>query len=147
MKTKREKVYKAIEQLRALSHVYMKKRRELAQKVDLTEAQWRMLEEISDEGFMPSLFAAKSDLTKAAVSKILKQLQEQKLVEVSSSEKDGRVKEYQLTKRAAGKLEKLREHRRQAIDAIWMKTDEPLLDASLEFNEALIQRFLEYSVT
>ena len=47
----------AIANLQRLADTFAERRRQLAAGIDLTEAQWRVLEEIEDEDFLPSLFA------------------------------------------------------------------------------------------
>lgn len=146
VKSKREKVFQAIEQLQVLSHTFLKKRRELAGEVGLTEAQWRVLDEIAQEDFMPSLFAIKLDQSKAAVSKILRQLVDRKLVTVETSEGDARFRTYQLTDQSFALLEELKRSRADAIDHIWMSINEGLLDHSIEFSRKLLGKFSDYEI-
>ena len=51
---------KAIANLQRLAEAFAERRRQLAAGIDLTEAQWRVLEEVGDEDFLPSLFARRS---------------------------------------------------------------------------------------
>ena len=66
---------------------------QLAQSVGLTEHQWGVLEEISTEHFMPSMFARQRDSTPAAVSKTLRQLIDKGLIEVKLNKSDGRQRD------------------------------------------------------
>ena len=132
-------VFVAIEQLQTLSHLFMKKRAVLAREVGLTEAQWRLLEEIQHEDFMPSMFASRRDYSKAAVSKLLRQLQEKQLIEAASGGTDGRTRKFKLTDQGNHCLNRLRETRMAAIDEIWMTIDAKLLKKSNAFNELLIE--------
>ena len=70
----RERIHRAIASLQRLADVFRERRRQLAREVGLSEAQWRMLEEVADDGFMPSMFARRRDCTPAAVSRTLRQL-------------------------------------------------------------------------
>ena len=56
-------VHRAIEALQRLSELFLGRRRQLAREAGLTESQWRLLEELADEDFMPSLFARRRDCT------------------------------------------------------------------------------------
>ena len=78
-------ILQAIEQLQHLAALFSKRRAQLAKRVELTEAQWRVLEEISTEHFMPSMFADEFDNTRGAVSKILRQLVEKQQIKASIS--------------------------------------------------------------
>lgn len=131
-------IFTAIEQLQTLSHLFLKKRALLAKQVGLTEAQWRILEEIQQADFMPSMFAAKREYSKAAVSKLLRQLLEKELISASGAVSDGRVRKYVLTKPGEAALESLRMIRERAIEEIWVPLDTKLLKKSTLLNETLI---------
>jgi len=47
----------AVAALQRLADVFAERREQLAHSAGLSEAQWRVLEEIASEDFMPSLFA------------------------------------------------------------------------------------------
>ncbi len=132
-------VFRAIEQLQTLSHLFMKKRSELANRVGLTEAQWRVMEEIDQKDFMPSMFAAKREYSKAAVSKILRQLLEKDMVSFVGGEMDGRTKKYSLTNEGRLCLKSLNKIRLKAVEEVWMTLEPDLLEASISFNEQLIR--------
>ena len=85
----------------------------------MTVQQWRVLEEVSTEHFLPSLFARERDCTPAAISKILRQLLGKRLIRAAISSKDGRQRRYQLTGEGCGVIEQLRDERRRAIRAVW----------------------------
>src|SRR5688572_9901830 len=106
----------AIDTLRRLSEVFRQRRQQLAASVGLTEQQWSVLEEISTEHFMPSMFARQRESTAAAVSKILRQLLDKELVVVSLSAEDGRQRHYELTDAGRRSLGRLRAERERAID-------------------------------
>ena len=142
---RRQTIFQAIEQLQQLAALFSKRRSQLAGQVELTEAQWRVLEGVATEHFMPSMFADGLDNTRGAVSKILKQLAEKKLIKASISLEDGRQRNYRLTERGTRTIETLRSLREDAIQAIW--SDLPLGEMTT-FNrlcDRLITKLRDYS--
>lgn len=137
-------VYQAIRQLQMLSTIFIKKRRELAARVGLTEAQWRVLDEIGHNDFMPSLFASERENTKAAISKTLRQLIDARLVTVEISQADARQRKYALTAIAQEKLEELTRLRTESIEKVWMPIDGKLLEQTVTFNEELIENLKRF---
>ena len=95
-------IHAAIACLGRLTEVFERRRQELAASVGLTEQQWSVLDEIEQEHFMPSLFARRRDSSAAAVSKILRQLQDKELVVVSLRSGDARQRHYELSPRKSG---------------------------------------------
>ena len=85
-----EPLREALAALQRLSDAFARRRGQLARGAELTEAQWRVLEQIAAEDFMPSLFARRQEQTPAAVSKLIRQLLDRGLVEVSISSGDAR---------------------------------------------------------
>ena len=75
----------AIESLGRLADLFQQRRAQLARGVGLTVQQWRVLEEVSTEHFLPSLFARERDCTPAAISKILRQLLGKRLIRAAIS--------------------------------------------------------------
>lgn len=138
-------VHRAIGLLQRLTELFGKRRVQLATGVGLTEQQWRVLEEIATEHFMPSMFARGRRSTAAAVSRIIRQLLDKQLVSVSVSRTDGRQREYVLTARGKRTLEALRSERRRAIDAVWMDLDPKALDAFIRSSGELIGRLEAYA--
>ncbi len=67
-------IFRAIEAMTALAEIFERRREVLARDAGITIEQWRVLEEISTEHFIPSMFARSRDSSAAAVSKILRQL-------------------------------------------------------------------------
>lgn len=114
-----ESVHQAIEQLQRLTELFQQRRQQIAKRAGLSEQQWRVLEEISTEHFIPSMFARSRESTAAAVSKTLRQLLDKELVRVSVSEADGRQRQYELTSKGHRAIERLRRERQRAIDTIW----------------------------
>jgi DNA-binding MarR family transcriptional regulator len=134
--SKRALVYTAIVQLQRLADLFKQRRGRLARRVGLTEQEWRVFEEISTEHFIPSLFARDQDMSLPAVSNVIRQLSDKKVLRVSPNYSDGRKRRYVLTANGERKANKLRTLRERAIDKTWM-----LLDAtSLEkFNKIATQ--------
>ena len=142
---RRQTIFHAIKQLQRLAALFSKRRSQLAGQVELTEAQWRVLEGVATEHFMPSMFADGLDNTRGSVSKILKQLVEKKLIKASISPEDGRQRNYRLTERGTRTIETLRSLREDAIQVIW--SDLPLDDLTT-FNrlcDSLIIKLRDYS--
>jgi len=140
MKSHDELIFEAIGQLQALSHIFIRKRADLAKQAGLTEAQWRLLDEIAQEAFMPSMFAAQRENSKAAVSKTLRQLTDAGLITVAIASGDARQRKYSLTPLAEKKLKQLKQLREAAIDEVWRPIDRKLLAQAVKFNEQLIMR-------
>ena len=90
-------MHSAIAGLQQLSELFEERRQQLAREAGLSVAQWRVLEEIAQASFMPSLFARRRAKTPAAVSKTLRPLIERDLVRVSVSATDGRQRDYALS--------------------------------------------------
>ena len=109
----------AIGSLGRLADLFQRRRVQLARGVGLTVQQWRVLEQVSTEHFLPSLLARERECTPAAISKILRQLLGKGLIRAAISSKDGRQRRYQLTGEGCGVMEQLRGERRQAIRAFW----------------------------
>jgi DNA-binding MarR family transcriptional regulator len=135
----------AIESLQRLTEAFVLRREQLARSVGLTEAQWRVVEEISTEHFMPSMFARRRECSSAAVSKILRQLLDRELIRVSIRKRDARQRAYSLT--AAGKrlVGRLRKKRVQAIDAVWQDLSRRDLNRFAAFSDELAIRLESYA--
>jgi DNA-binding MarR family transcriptional regulator len=140
-----EDIHEAIGCLSRLTEVYSQRRQDLAEQVGLTEQQWSVLDEIETEAFMPSLFARRRESSAAAVSKILRQLQDKELVVVSVRASDGRQRHYELSalgKQAMGRLQALRQ---DAIAEVWERFDSAKLKAFTRFGNELLERLEHYS--
>ena len=140
-----ETVYQAIEQLQKLSELFQHRRLQLARRVGLTEQQWRVLEEVSTEHFVPSMFARNRDSSPAAVSKIIRQLGEKQLIRGAISRIDGRQRHYVLTAKGRRLMEEIRTHRLRAIQAIWLGLDLKQLNQFVRFSRRLIASLASYS--
>src|SRR5262245_19261913 len=115
----RDRIDSAIGALQRLAEVFVERRRQLAREVGLSEAEWRLLEEIAAERFMPSLFARRRERTAAAVSRVLRGLVDAGLIVASVGESDARQRVYRLTPKGRELMAKLRERRERAIAAVW----------------------------
>jgi len=146
MSKKKERVLgRAIAGLQRLADDFAERRDQLSAEAGLTPGQWRVLEEISTEDFMPSLFARRRAQSPAAVSKTLRQLAEAGLVTVSIDEVDARQRRYALTAKGRRVLGGLRRSRERAIAAVW--GDIPLRDLErfADFSESLGRRLEAYA--
>lgn len=123
----------AIESLQRLTDLFRERRRQLARAAGLSEAQWRLLEEIAGQEFMPSMFARRQDTAPAAVSRTLRQLLDLGLVVVSISEADARQRIYQLTAAGRRTLSRLNRSREHAVAAIWSRFAREDLEAFTRF--------------
>lgn len=141
----KQQIHEAIAQLQRLTDLFQQRRQTLARRVGLTEQQWRVLEEISTEHFMPSMFARQSESTPAAVSKILRQLLDKELVHVSVSEDDGRQREYALSHAGKRVMQELRRDRQRAIDTIWNDLPADQLERFTRLASELVTRIEAYS--
>lgn len=139
------RIHRSIEQLQRLTDLFGERRRQLARRVDLTEQQWRVLEEIATEHFMPSMFARTSDQSAAAVSKVLRQLLDRDLVRVSVGAGDRRQRAYELTPRGKDTMTALRAQRERAIEAIWADLSDADLERFNAVSAELIARVETYA--
>lgn len=138
-------LYEAIESLQRLAELFDRRRQQLARDAGLSDGQWRVLEEIGHERFMPSLFARTRSTHAAAVSRTLRQLQDAGLVAASIDPDDARQRRYELTARGRRRLERLRRARAEAIRAIWGGFATEDLDRFAEFSARLSDRLERYA--
>jgi DNA-binding MarR family transcriptional regulator len=143
--TDRAEVHRAIGQLQRLAEVFGRRRSQLAQAAGLSEQQWRVLEEIATEQFMPSMFARGRRSSAAAVSRIIRQLLDKGLASVSVSADDGRQRRYVLTAKGRRTLDTLRASRGHAIEAVWLQLDPKGLAAFTRFSADLVRRLEAYA--
>lgn len=135
----------AIAALQRLSELFQLRRRQLALDVGITETQWRVLEEVAEEHFMPSLFARARQCTPAAVSRTLRALIDAGLIESSLGNPDGRRRVYRLTARGRALQRRLRAGRQEAIDAVWTDFSPAELRGFARFADALGDRLDDYT--
>jgi DNA-binding MarR family transcriptional regulator len=138
-------IHSAIDCLGRLSEAFSERRAQLAQGVGLTDQQWGVLEEISTEHFMPSMFARRRESSAAAVSKILRQLNDKGLISVGVSESDGRPRKYELTARGKQVMAALRRSRERAIRDVWLPFDAEQVRQFINFSTLLVARLEAYA--
>jgi DNA-binding MarR family transcriptional regulator len=141
----RSAVHDAIANLQRLTDLFQARRAQLAADAGLTEQQWEVLERIATEHFMPSLFARRRESSAAAVSRLIRQLLDKRLVSVSPRAHDGRQREYVLTAKGRRTLDALRADRQAAIDAIWASLDHRALATFATVSAELIRRIERYA--
>jgi DNA-binding MarR family transcriptional regulator len=138
-------VHEAIANLQRLTDLFRARRAQLAADAGLTEQQWEVLERIATEHFMPSLFARHRESSAAAVSRLIRQLLEKRLVSAQAREHDGRQRQYVLTAKGFRTLERLRADRQAAIEAIWASLDPRALATFTQVSAELIRRIEAYA--
>lgn len=144
-KTRVQAAHEAIARLTRLTDVFQQRREQLASRAGLTVSQWSVLEEISTEHFMPSMFAQSEATSRAAVSKVIRQLLDRELIQVAISPLDGRQRQYTLTTAGKAKLDKLRVERQKAIDAIWVPLDPDAVTQFNKFTALLVERIERFA--
>lgn len=144
---RRAAVLEAISRLQRLAELFHLRRGQLAREAGLTEPQWRVLEEIATQHFMPSMFARTSESSPPAVSRLLRQLADRNLISVSVAAEDGRQRRYALTPTGRRLLDRLRAARSRAIDAVWMDLPPGQLDGFVRFSDTLIPRLEAYAAS
>lgn len=140
-----DEAHDAIACLQRLSEAFVLRRRQLAESAGLTEQQWAVLEEISTEHFMPSMFAKVKNSSRAAVSKTLRSLLDKKLVRVSVSPEDGRQRRYGLTSRGAQVIDRIRSQREMAVSTIWLRVPRRRLTLFTCIGNELAERLSAYA--
>ena len=141
-----EAVHGAIAALQRLADLFTERREQLAVEAGLSVPQWRILEEIATEHFMPSLFARRRSCSPAAISKLTRGLLDRKLISVSVSAEDGRQRDYALTARGRRTLERLRAKRQAAIDIVWRDLPGRELTRFAAFGGQLATRLERYVI-
>jgi len=142
-----ETIHQSIAHVQRLAELFQQRRQQLARSAGLTEQQWRVLEEISTERFIPSLFARSRESSAAAVSKVLRLLLDRELVRVSVSQTDGRQRQYELSARGQRTLERVRRERQRAIDAIWSNLSTDELGRFNRLSAEIIARIEQYAAS
>src|SRR5271156_2276401 len=124
---RRDPIFRAIEAMTALAEIFERRREVLARDAGITIEQWRVLEEISTEHFIPSMFARSRD-SSAAIGR-----------------EDRRNRSYKLTAKGHRTLAELRASRQAAIEAIWTGFSRDELAAFSMFASKLSDRIERYS--
>lgn len=136
---------RAIAGLQHLADLLAERRAQLAAQAGLTEQQWRVLDEIAAPGFLPSLFARRSETTPAAVSKVLRQLLDKDLVSVAIAQRDARERAYALTAKGRRALSRIARAREDAIASVWSSLDTRDVKRFAELAETLAARLEAYA--
>jgi DNA-binding MarR family transcriptional regulator len=139
------RIHAAIHALQRMTEVFQRRRAQLAASVGITEREWRVLDGICSEDFMPSMFARRRESTPAAVSKILRQLIDKRLVDVTVSKADGRQRDYALTAKGHRTMLRLREQREHAVRDVWLALDQEQLRVFTEFGFKLASELEDYA--
>lgn len=137
MKPPHQPVADAIHSLQRLSELFCERREQLAREAGLTVQQWCVLEKISEQHFMPSMFAKTRESSAAAVSKVIRQLLDKGVITVSVQEHDGRQRRYTVTSAGEQIVERLRASRQRAIDVVWSDFDAAELSHFTSFAQKL----------
>lgn len=141
----RDGLYRAISGLQRLTEVMERRRLQLARHAGLSPQQWRVLEEISGDEFMPSLFARARECSPAGVSRTLRELLGRRLVAVAVSREDARRREYSLTRSGRRVLDKVRSAREAAVEAVWADLDRSELERFADLAIDLAERLESYA--
>jgi DNA-binding MarR family transcriptional regulator len=138
-------VHAAIACLQRLTEVFQQRRVQLAMSVGLSEQQWAVLEQVSSEHFMPSMFAKSRESSAAAVSKILRQLVDKGHVTARVDAIDARQRRYELTAQGKKTMATLRKNRERAIESVWMPLPTRDLEHFTEFGTRLTESLEKYT--
>jgi DNA-binding MarR family transcriptional regulator len=138
-------VHAAIACLQRLTEVFQQRRVQLAMSVGLSEQQWAVLEQVSSEHFMPSMFARSRESSAAAVSKILRQLVDKGHITARVDATDARQRRYELTALGRRTMSTLRRNRQKAIESVWMPLAIEDLEPFTEFGTRLIESLEKYT--
>ena len=139
-------IHAAIECLQRLTDVFQQRRAQLAQSVGLSEQQWAVLEKVTSEHFMPSMFAKSRDSSAAAVSKILRQLVDKELILARVDASDARQRRYELTPTGKLTMAQLRRQRELAVKSVWAPLGASELQAFTRFGTRLTERLETYAL-
>ncbi|MFT5444826.1 MAG: DNA-binding MarR family transcriptional regulator, partial [Myxococcota bacterium] len=140
MTRRTEIIHDAIAVLQRLSDLFTERREQIARDAGLSVAQWRVLEEIATEHFMPSMFAERRAISAAAVSKLIRGLLERGFIRASIAEGDRRQRNYVLTASGRRTLDRVRSTRQSAIDDVWTDLPARELRTFTRFGETLADR-------
>lgn len=145
MSSTSDEIQRSILALQRLSDLFAQRRMQLAREAGVTETQWRMLEQVEGDDFLPSLFARQRECSPAAVSRTLRQLLDSELVAVSIGADDGRQRIYELTDAGRRVLQKLRRDRAAAVASVWQPLGRRALLQFARFAERLADRLEAYA--
>lgn len=139
-------VHAAIAALQRLTDLFRLRRAQLARGALLSEQQWQVLEEIASEQFMPSMFARGREQSPAAVSRVIRQLLDRKLIVPAAARgRDRRHRTYALTALGRRTLDALSARRSRAIEAVWQRIDPRALGTFTRVSTELAARLEAYA--
>jgi DNA-binding MarR family transcriptional regulator len=138
------RIQRTIEALQGLVEAFEDRREALARSVGLSPTQWQVLEQVGRDDFMPPLFARRRDVSAAAVSRTLKQLLDQRLVDVQISPRDARQRLYRVTRKGRKALDELRGERERAVAAVWETLSDGDLTRFEKLSSMLTERLRAY---
>jgi len=145
-RARQAQAHEAIAALQRLTDLFRLRRAQLARGALLSEQQWQVLEEIASEQFMPSMFARGREQSPAAVSRVIRQLLDRKLIAPAVSRGgDRRHRTYALTALGRRTLGDLRTRRGSAIEAVWLRIDPTELSTFTKISAALAARLEAYA--
>jgi DNA-binding MarR family transcriptional regulator len=140
------RAHQAIAALQRLTDLFRLRRAQLAREARLSEPQWQVLEEIAAEQFMPSMFARGREQSPAAVSRVLRQLIDRKLIAPAPARGgDRRHRTFALTALGRRRLAELRASRGDAIEAVWLGFDPRELGTFTKISTELAARLERYA--
>jgi len=143
---RRTQTHQAIAALQRLTDLFRLRRAQLARAALLSEQQWHVLEEIAAEQFMPSMFARGREQSPAAVSRVVRQLLDRKLIAPAPARGgDRRHRAYALTALGKRTLAELHARRGEAVDAVWLQIDPRRLAFFTEVSTELAARLEAYA--
>ena len=138
--------HQAIAALQRLTDLFRVRRAQLARAALLSEQQWQVLEEIAAEQFMPSMFARGREQSPAAVSRVIRQLLDRKLIVPAVARGgDRRHRAYALTALGRRTLDAVQADRSRAIEAIWLQVVGAKLAVFTKISTELVGRLEAYA--
>jgi len=145
-RARQAQAHEAIAALQRLTDLFRLRRAQLARGALLSEQQWQVLEEIAAAQFMPSMFARGREQSPAAVSRVIRQLLDRKLIAPAVARGgDRRHRTYALTALGKRTLDALHTRRGQAVEAVWLHLDPRELSTFTRISSELAARLDAYA--
>lgn len=145
-RARQAQAHEAIAALQRLTDLFRLRRAQLARGALLSEQQWQVLEEVASEQFMPSMFARGREQSPAAISRVIRQLLDRKLIAPAATRgTDRRHRTYALTALGRRALDALRARRGRAVDTVWLAIDSRELSTFTKVSGELAVRLEAYA--
>jgi DNA-binding MarR family transcriptional regulator len=145
-RARQAQAHEAIAALQRLTDLFRLRRAQLARGALLSEQQWQVLEEVASEEFMPSMFARGREQSPAAVSRVIRQLLDRKLIAPAVARgSDRRHRSYALTPLGKRTLDDLHARRGEAVEAVWLHLDPRALSTFAKVSSELAARLDAYA--